>query len=64
MDHRLWILAIKTSVAIDLTVAGTYTTSTDILFGTDTVQGDVEITASFVASGATVGEAQIIVSYI
>jgi hypothetical protein len=55
---------LMTSVAIDLTVAGTYTTSTDILFGTDTVQGDVEITASFVASGATVGEAQIIVSYI
>ena len=30
---------------IDLTVAGTYTTSTDVLFGTDTLQGDVEITA-------------------
>lgn len=48
---------------IDLTVAGTYTTSTDILFGIDTVQGDVEITATFTVSGATIGEAQIIVSY-
>lgn len=49
---------------IDLTVAGTYTTSTDILFGTDTVQGDVEITASYVGGGATQGTAQIIVSYV
>lgn len=49
---------------IDLTVAGTYTTSTDILFGTDTVQGDVTITASFVANGSTTGSAQIIVSYV
>lgn len=49
---------------IDLTVTGTYTTQTDILFGTDTVQGDVEITASFGLAGATVGSAQIIVSYV
>lgn len=49
---------------IDLTVAGTYTTYTDVLFGTDTVQGDVTITATFSNSGSTVGAAQIIVSYV
>lgn len=49
---------------IDLTVVGTYTTSTDILFGTDTDQGDVEITATFNAGTSTVGSAQIIVSYV
>lgn len=48
----------------DLTVPGTYTTYTDILFGTDTVQGDVSVTASFVLGGATTGQAQIIVSYV
>lgn len=48
----------------DLTVVGTYTTYTDILFGTDTVQGDVTITATFVNGGSTVGSAQIIVSYV
>ena len=49
---------------VDLTVAGTYTTSSDTLFGTDTVQGDVEITATYTANGATTGLAQIIVSYV
>ena len=49
---------------IDLTVAGTYTTSTDILFGTDTLQGDVEITAAFGKNSASIGSAQIIVSYV
>lgn len=49
---------------VDLTVAGTYTTSSDTLFGTDTVQGDVEITATYTANGATTGSAQIIVSYV
>jgi hypothetical protein len=49
---------------IDLTVAGTYTTSTDILFGTDTVQGDVTVRAYFDLNGSTVGAAQIIVSYV
>ena len=55
---------LMTSGLIDLTVAGTYTTSTDILFGTDTMQGDVDITAQFFNNGATVGMAQIIVSYV
>ena len=49
---------------IDLTVAGTYTTTTDILFGTDTPQGDVTITASFGKNASSVGSAQIIVSYV
>jgi len=49
---------------IDLTVAGTYTTTTDILFGTDTMQGDVDITASFGKNSSTIGSAQIIVSYV
>lgn len=48
---------------IDLTSNGTYTTYTDILFGTDTAQGDVTITANFNGNGATIGTAQIIVSY-
>lgn len=49
---------------IDLTVTGTYTTSTDILFGTDTVEGDVTVTAALSNGGATIGMAQIIVSYV
>ena len=49
---------------IDLTVAGTYTTTTDILFGTDTMQGDVDIIASFGKNSSTIGSAQIIVSYV
>jgi hypothetical protein len=49
---------------IDLTVSGTYSTTSDILFGTDTVQGDVSITSNFSNNGATSGEAQIIVSYV
>jgi hypothetical protein len=49
---------------IDLTVAGTYTTTTDVLFGTDTDQGDVDITSNFNNAGSITGEAQIIVSYV
>jgi hypothetical protein len=49
---------------IDLTIAGTYSALSDILFGTDTLPGDVDITANFTAGGATVGSAQIIVSYV
>jgi hypothetical protein len=49
---------------IDLTVAGTYTTSTDILFGIDTVEGDVTIISTFTNGGSTLGTAQIIVSYV
>lgn len=48
----------------DLTIVGTYSTSTDVLFGTDTEQGDVTITANFAINGATEGSAQIIVSYV
>lgn len=49
---------------IDLTVAGTYTTQTDILFGVDTQQGDVMITGTYTNAGSVSGTAQIIVSYI
>lgn len=49
---------------IDLTISDTYSTTTDILFGTDTIQGDVIITANFNNIGSTVGMAQIIVSYV
>jgi hypothetical protein len=49
---------------IDLTTIGTYTSSTDILFGIDTPQGDVNITGTFNINGSTTGEARIIVSYI
>lgn len=55
---------LMTAGLVDLTVVGTYTTSTDILFGTDTVSGDVQITAQFTAASASVGSAQIIVSYV
>jgi len=55
---------LMSSAIIDLTVSGTYTTTTDILFGTDTVQGDVTITSTFLLGSSTVGEAQIIVSYV
>jgi hypothetical protein len=55
---------LMTNSFIDLTIADTYSTYTDLLFGTDTVTGDVTITATFDAGGSTVGEAQIIVSYI
>jgi hypothetical protein len=49
---------------IDLTVIGTYTTSTDILFGTDTSEGDVEITATYSKTNTNTGSAKIIVSYV
>jgi hypothetical protein len=58
------IAGLMPSSIIDLTVAGTYTTYTDILFGTDTEQGDVTITAAFDGVGSANGEAQIIVSYV
>lgn len=47
----------------DLSVVGTYSAVTDITFGTDTVAGDVTITA--LRSGAsTIGVAKITVSYV
>lgn len=58
------VAGLMVSDLIDLTVSGTYTTSTDVLFGTDTEAGDVEVTAHYINNGATVGEAQIIISYV
>lgn len=55
---------LMTTGLVDLTVAGTYTTYTDILFGTDTAQGDVTITAAFDVAEASTGSARIIVSYV
>ena len=55
---------LMTSAVIDLSVAGTYTTTTDILFGTDTDSGDVAITATLNGMGSIQGQAQIIVSYV
>lgn len=55
---------LMSSGLIDLTMAGTYTTTTDVLFGTDTIGGDVEITSTFGNPGSGTGEAQIIVSYV
>lgn len=52
------------SELIDLSVTDTYTTSTDVLFGTDTPGGDVAITATFVSGNSTMGSGQIIVSYV
>jgi len=49
---------------IDLTTVGTYSTISDILFGTDTLPGDVAITANYVAGIPGTGSAQIIVSYV
>jgi hypothetical protein len=55
---------LMSSNLIDLSVSGTYTTTTDILFGTDTSQGDVTVTATFDAGISLSGSAQIIVSYV
>lgn len=49
---------------IDLGVVGTYTTTTDIIFGIDTPSGDAIVTASFDNNGSTTGHAQIVVSYV
>lgn len=55
---------LMTASVIDLTVSGTYTTTTDVLFGVDTDEGDVTVLAEFDPMGATIGQAQIIVSYV
>ena len=55
---------IMTAANIDLTVAGSYTATSDIVFGTDTPTGDIVIAGTFVNGGATMGLAQIIVSYV
>ena len=49
---------------IDLSKVDTYSTVTDILFGTDTPQGDVTITATYTGAGSTSGLAKIVVSYV
>ena len=49
---------------IDLNNVGTYTTTSDILFGTDTITGDVVIKTEQNFSGSTTGSLQILVSYV
>ena len=49
---------------IDLTADGIYSAISDVLFGTETPDGDIDITATFVSNGSTVGNTQIIVSYV
>lgn len=49
---------------IDLSTVGTYTTTSDILFGTDTITGDVVITTEQNFTGSTTGSLQILVSYV
>ena len=60
----LVVAGLMPNTLIDLNNVNTYTTTTEVLFGTDTPQGDVRIYASFVNGGSTVGNAQIIVSYV
>lgn len=55
---------LMTDSMLDLTTVDTYSTATDVLFGTDTAQGDVTILATFDSNGSTQGQAQIIVSYV
>lgn len=60
----LVVSGLMSNTLIDLNSTNTYTTSTDILFGKDTPQGDVYIYATFSKGTSTVGNAQIIVSYV
>ena len=55
---------LMTNAVIDLNNVDTYSATTDLLFGTDTITGDVTITATFSSGGSTSGSAQIIVSYV
>lgn len=55
---------LMTANLIDLSSVGTYTTASDVLFGTDTAQGDIIITGTYISDGSTTGTLQIIVSYI
>jgi hypothetical protein len=49
---------------IDLTTVGIYSAISDIFFGVETPSGEIDINATFVSGGSTVGNAQIIVSYV
>lgn len=55
---------IMTADLIDLSRTGTYVTTGDILFGTNTVTGDITITGTFNAAGSSTGSARILVSYV
>lgn len=49
---------------LDLAVAGTYSATTNIMFGSSTAIGDVSLTAAYTAGSATAGTAKIIISYV
>lgn len=49
---------------IDLSTVGTYTTTSDTLFGTDTITGDVVIKTEQNFAGSNTGTVQILVSYV
>jgi hypothetical protein len=55
---------LMSSDIIDLGTVGVYTTTTDLLFGSDTIQGDVQIIAAFSNGISINGAAEIIVSYV
>jgi hypothetical protein len=55
---------LMTSNLIDLSKTGIYVTTGDILFGTNTVSGDITLTGTYVAGGATQGSARILISYV
>lgn len=55
---------IMTANLIDLSRTGMYVTTGDILFGTNTVTGDITITGTFNAAGSSTGSARILVSYV
>lgn len=49
---------------IDLNVVGTYTTTSNIVFGNMTTTGDVDVTATFDPAGSTTGLVRVTVSYV
>lgn len=55
---------LMTSALIDLSKTGVYATTSNILFGTDTVAGDVVLKGSYVSGGSTTGSARILISYV
>lgn len=56
--------ALMNTDEIDLSSIGTFSVNTNVLFGSDTPTGDVNITAAFISAGEAAGVAQIIVSYV
>lgn len=49
---------------VDMTKVGVYTTTSSMVFGTDTTQGDISVNFAYLANTATAGRARIIVTYV